>query len=380
MGTRRSNREGSAPRRRKDGRWVVNFSWTDRDGKAHRHSVYGRTRKEVVDKAKAVSRRLEEGAPARDATVTLADYVETWIGGTLKASARKPTTKQNYATLARGHVAASPLGRLPLARVTPQRVEAWVADLGQRRAASTTRTAYTVLRAILGTAVRDGLLQSNPAAVVDRPHVPHEEARYLTPDELHALLAAAAGSRYLPMFRLLAATGLRRGEAVGLRWDDVDLDGRVLHVRRTLTRLGGELVTTEPKSARSRRPVGLFEPVCRTLREVRARQAEERLAAGSKWHPSDYVFTTGLGGPVEPRNVHRAIVAAARRAGLEGDVGCHTLRHTAAATMLTNGVPITVVSRVLGHQSIAVTVDLYGHVAPEVSQTAADVLGAALGL
>lgn len=191
------------------------------------------------------------------------------------------------------------------------------------------------------------------------------------------LLQAADGSRYLPLFRLLLHSGLRRGEALALRWSNVDLERRVLHVRRTLTRLGGELVTTPPKSERSRRAVPLNDATAAVLEEQRRRQRRERVAAGSRWQRSGLVFATEHGTETDPRDAARALTAAATAAGLDG-VGLHTLRHTAASLMLGRGVPMNTVSRMLGHGSIAVTVDLYGHVSPIIARAAADVLGEAL--
>jgi len=148
-------------------------------------------------------------------------------------------------------------------------------------------------------------------------------------------------------------------------------------VRGTLARIGGDLVTQEPKTARSRRAVHLSPHTARLLSKVKAGQAAERLRAGSQWHHTGYVFTTELGEPSDPRNALRAFTSAAKRAGVEG-VGLHTLRHTAASAMLMNGVPLKVVSDVLGHSSVAITGDVYGHVAPDVSADAMASLSAAL--
>jgi len=172
-------------------------------------------------------------------------------------------------------------------------------------------------------------------------------------------------------------TGLRRGEALGLQWSDVDLTNGLLRVRGTLARVAGELVVTDTKTARSRRTIPLSAPALATLRSLKARQAAERLRAGNQWHSTGYVFTTELGEPSDPRNALRALTEAAKAAGL-ADVTLHTLRHSAASMMLTHGVPLTVVSQVLGHAGIAITADTYGHVSPDVSRSAMDVLATAL--
>jgi integrase len=172
-------------------------------------------------------------------------------------------------------------------------------------------------------------------------------------------------------------TGLRRGEALALRWTDVDLEHKTLRVRGTLARIDGDLVVTDPKTAKSRRFVPISAPTERILRDIRTAQAQQRLLAGPAWQATGYVFTTELGEPCDPRNALRALYVAAAKAGLAG-VGLHTLRHTAASVMLTEGVPLKVVSDLLGHSSIAITGDVYGHVSPDVSAEAMATLGAAL--
>lgn len=388
---RSANGEGSRPSQRADGRWQVHVRYTDADGAPKRTTVYGKTQKEVTAKRRELVKRLADGKPATDAKLILATYVETWIAGPLAASDRKPNTRAMYATVARKHIAGRALGRAALDKVKPSTVESWVVELRQAGLSqSTVRSVYTVLRAILDSAVRDGLLATNPAAVVKRPKVDHHEAAFLTPGQVRALLAAAEGSRYAPLFQLLVNTGLRRGEALALTWRDVDLEEGLLRVRGTLARVDGLLAVTPPKTAKSRRAVPLSPSVVELLKAQRQRQRLERAVAGSQWAGSEYVFTTELGEPCDPRNALRALKAAAakhnRAVVKEGrtgdrlpDVGLHSLRHSAASVMLTNGVPLMVVGDILGHASVAITGDIYGHVAPDVSREAMAKLGAALG-
>jgi integrase len=227
---------------------------------------------------------------------------------------------------------------------------------------------------VLDTAVRDGALGSNPAAALRRPRVTAKEAPHLAPAQVADLLRAAEGGRYASLFTLLVHTGLRRGEALALQWSDVDLARRILRVRGTLSRIDGGLVITEPKTAKSKRFVPLSEPAERLLRHVHAVQEEERRLAGSAWRQTGFVFTTEFGEPCDPRNAFRALRAAATKAGLPY-AGLHTLRHSAASVMLTRGVPLKVVSDILGHSSIAITGDIYGHVSPDVARQAMDTLG-----
>ena len=376
---RRGNSEGSTPRRRPDGRWQINLRVTDEFGDSSRHTVYGDTAQDARDRAAEIRKRVEDGRPARDRRETVAAFTQHWINTSLQASERKRNTKVMYAGVARTHILNSSIGRLPLDKARPSHVEGWVVELRRKGLAeSTIRSAYTILRAVLDTAVRDGALASNPAAVIRRPRVTSKEAPYLTPSQVADLLHAAEGSRYAPLFALLVHTGLRRGEALALQWSDVDLAKGLLRVRGTLSRIDGELLVTEPKTAKSKRFVPISAPAAQLLLDRRAAQADERSRAGSAWRQTGFVFTTEFGEPCDPRNAFRALKVAAARAGLPR-VGLHTLRHSAASVMLTHGVPLKVVSEILGHSSIAITGDVYGHVAPDVSRDALDVLGDVLG-
>jgi integrase len=177
--------------------------------------------------------------------------------------------------------------------------------------------------------------------------------------DVTALLKAADGLRYRDVLLLIAATGMRRGEALALRWSDVDLDNGTVTVRGTLGRIGGRLVVSEPKTDRSRRTVPIGAPLVAMLRAQRKQQAAEQLRAANQWENSGLVFTTEFGTPVEPRNILRTVETAAAKAGIEG-VGVHTLRHSAAVAWLEADVHIKAVADLLGHSSIAVTGDIYG--------------------
>jgi integrase len=236
---------------------------------------------------------------------------------------------------------------------------------------------YTVLRAALEVAVRDGLVRRNVAAVVKRPSAERKDATFLTAQEAQLLLAAMHGDRLESLFRLLLATGLRRGEALALHWDDVDLESAVIRVRATLTRTSRGLELTEPKSERSRRSVPIPASLVETLKTHQETQRAEQLALGPAWQESGLVFTTEFGTPLEPRNVLRRFDALAKKAGLK-DVHLHTLRHSAASFLLAAGIHTKVVQEHLGHSSYAITADIYSHVTPLQAREAADRLDEAL--
>jgi integrase len=340
-------------------------------------TVYGPTQAEVRSKLKELRERLDAGAPVKDTTMSLAAWLEDWSLKALPASDRKQATIDLYATIARKHLVPV-LGRRPLDRIRPSDVEALIVTKREAGLApSTVRTIYTVLRAALDIAVRDGLLSRNPAAAVKRPTVERRDAAYLTVDDAHRLLEAVRGERLEPLFRLMLATGLRRGEALALHWSDVDLDGGTLRVRWTLTRTSKGLQLGEPKTDKSRRTVPIPRSAVEVLRAHRIQQAAEQLAAGEAWRDSDLVFTTEVGTPLEPRNVLRRFETLAQRAGLR-DVHLHTLRHSTASFLLAAGTHTKVVQEHLGHSSYAITADIYSHVAPAQRREAADRLDEAL--
>ena len=375
---RRGNHEGSNPLQRSDGRWQVHVRYTDQYGLNKRTTVYGRTAQDARDKASEVRKRLTEGLPARDKRTTLETFTLEWITSALAASDRKSTTKTMYAGVARVHIVGSHIGGLALDKVRPMHVEGWIVGLRAKGLSeSTVRSAYTILRAILDTAVRDGALARNPAAAVKRPKVTAKESVFLTPEQVRALLDAAKSSRYAPLFSLLVNTGLRRGEALALRWSDIDLEDKLLRVRGTLARVDGDLIVTSTKTAKSKRSIPVSDGTDRLLKDIRKQQVRDQLKAGSQWHQSGYVFTTEDGQPCDPRNALRALKSAATKTGMTG-VGLHALRHSAATAMLTNGVPLKVVSEILGHASIVITADIYGHVSPDVSREALATLSASL--
>ncbi|MDQ6688816.1 MAG: site-specific integrase [Actinomycetota bacterium] len=340
--------------------------------------MYGKTTTEAREKGNEVRDRLRAQLPAKDRRVTVAVFTTDWIDSTLAASDRKATTKAMYSAVAKKHIVGATIGARSLDKLKPSHVEAWKVELQKRGLSeSTIRSAYTILRAILDTAVRDDALAKNPASSVARPKVTRKEAAYLTTTQVRTLLAKAETSRYGVLFELLVNTGLRRGEALALTWSDADFEKKLIRVRGTLARMDGELVVTEPKTEKSRRAIHLSPASERVLKVVRLRQKGERLKAGSAWVQTNHIFTTETGAPCDPRNALRALKLAAGNAELPG-IGLHTLRHSAATLMIENGVPLKVVSEILGHFSVSITGDIYGHVSPDVSAQAMDALSAAL--
>jgi integrase len=296
----------------------------------------------------------------------------------------------NYETIAKVHIRPK-LGRKQVTKLKPAEIDALLsAKLDSGLSVSTVRRIRSVLAQALTQAQRWEIVGRNAASLSRPPRAPRREGRSLSPDQVRQLVGAMAEDRLAGLFLTMLGTGLRRGEALALKWSDVDLDRGVLTVKNQLrretavadpdggVRAGPALVLVEPKTASSKRIVPLSTWVVEGLKAHKVRQTEERLAVGGPWKDGGFVFTTTIGTPVDPRNASRAFSKLAERAGL-GAWHIHELRHSTASTSLAQGVPVEVVSAFLGHSSIRMTVDTYGHIGDVQMRTAADAMEAALG-
>jgi integrase len=379
---KRFDGEGTV-RQRRDGLWEAQIRWRDRFEEPKRTSVYAHSRDEVLDKLARVRERLAEESPAVDARDTVAAWSAHWRQTTLAASDKKQATREQYGNLARVHIEKGSLADRKLRGLKPSHVEGWLVALRAKGLSdSTIRSAYTVLRGTLDTAVRDGLLARNPVHRVRRPKVRRVEVAKLDRAEVRTVLDAAADSRYHSALVLTAMLGLRVGEVLGLRWRDIDDKARTVTVTKTVAGSGKTLRLEDVKSERSRRTLPLSDAAMAVIKAHRKALVADQLKAGDKWQKSGdgMVFRTGLGTLVDTRNLLRVVEKAADDAGLgERGIGMHTLRHAAAVGWLEAGVHIKAVSDLLGHSSIAITGDIYGHTSDDTARSAVDALTTALG-
>lgn len=301
----------------------------------------------------------------------LVHYVET-----IAASKLRPSTLARYRLAARQ--LEPHLGHHRLDRLQPEHVEsAYRAMLGGLSPA-TVLNAHRVLSRALKVGMLRGRVARNVCSLVDSPSVPRYEIQPLSAAEARSLLDTAAGTRNAARWSVALALGLRQGEALGLSWDDLDLDSGALTVRRALQRQTGQgLVLVEPKSRAGRRTISLPPQLAEALRTHRAEQIAERLRAGSEWFDHGRVFAQPNGKPIEPRNDYRAWKALLRAAGVR-DARLHDARHTAATLLLSQGVPARVAMEILGHSQISLTLGTYSHVVPELRKDAAERVGRAL--
>ncbi len=235
-----------------------------------------------------------------------------------------------------------------------------------------------MIRRALVDAVRWGLVMRNVAALVTAPRRARSEIRALTPDQARLLLAVAEGDRLGALYMMALTTGMREGELLALRWRDVNLEVALAAVRSTLYRGDGKLRLGEPKTARSRRSVHLTSEAVAALRRHRERQSAERLRLGPAWEDNDLVFANEVGRLVEPQNMlRRSFVPLLERAGLPR-IRFHDLRHSTATLLLGAGVHPKIVSEMLGHATVAITLDTYSHVTPAMHRGAAAAMSSLL--
>jgi integrase len=374
--TRRGPGEGSIYPR-KDGRWAGSVHIGYEDGKRIRKHVMGRTRNEVKDKLAVLMRAHDEKRPIPDQRAKLGSFLRRWLDEVAKPTLR-PSTYRSYNSILKNRLEPC-LGHIAIAKLTAAEVQAFL-NSRSAKGLSPRRVQYihAVLRRALGTAERWGVVSRNVAKLVDVPRGRQREMTPLTPEQARALIEASAADRHRALWITALGTGLRQGELLALRWDDIDLDGSVLRVRHSLATVDGVLTLQEPKTERSRRTVVMPESVVVALRAHRTRQLMDRLAAGATWVDSGHVFATMIGRPHHAATITRCFQDALDRAGLP-DVRFHDLRHSAATFLLAQGMTLEDVKLLLGHSSIVLTSNTYGHVLEQRQRQVAQAMQAVLG-
>ena len=361
---------------RSDGRWAAQLDMGWRNGRRQRKLVYGRTRRDVQGQLRAALKAKQDGTLRVGSRQTTGHFLQRWLEDSVKPSVR-PATYSMYWHLTTRHLIPN-LDRVPLEKLSPEHVQALLrAKTDEGLAPRTVHHLRALLRIALNRAMRWGLVVRNVAALADSPRIERFDVRMLAPVEAKQLLAAAEDDRLGALYSVALALGLRQGEALGLSWEDIDFESRRLHVRHGLQRIAGELRLVEPKTRQSRRTIAMPGVVIDALQHHKARQTQERLVAGRRWHNTGLVTST-IGTPIEVGNLRRSFWRLLERAGLPR-MRFHDLRHSCASLLLVQGVPARVVMETLGHSNISITMDTYTHVLPELQRQAADAMDRALG-
>jgi integrase len=404
--SKRGQNEGSIYRTN-DGRWrgAVSRGWkTNAEGKPVpiRKWLTGETRAEVSRKLTDELKRKEQGLPMVGERQTVGEFMKHWLEHVVKTKVR-PKTFESYEWITEKHLIPH-LGRIPLAKLTPQQLQAFINErlksgrLPKAKKEHETESAaaaapeqtgtppsepdpslkprtvqhiHATLRTALDQAEQWGLVARNVASLVNAPRVQRLEVEPLSPDEARKFLEAVRDDRLEALYSVATAIGLRQGEALGLRWPDIDLVAKTLTVQNALQRVDGKLQLVEVKTKKSRRTVNLPQFAVSALWRHQARQEQERQFAGDRWGDTGFVFTTTVGTPLDGSTVTHRFQRALKAAGMRR-IRFHDLRHSAASLLLAQGVHPKVVQEIGGWSNIQIVLDTYSHLIPALKSEAAE--------
>lgn len=326
---------------------------------------------------RALDKEIATGQVVRRSVTTLGDVMDMWLAACeskVKMGKLRRKTLSDYARVVRLHIKPYSVANMAVQKVKARHLEEFYGVLAESgRGARTIQMVHQYFEDALDGAVRDDLVGVNEARKASAPTYHAKEMHYLTPEQARQFLTVAHQSIYGPLWILMLATGMRSGEARGLRWQDVDFKGRVIRVRQALNAIGAEFVFELPKTEKSRRDIHLnADTVWTALRAHLAAKSQEQLP-----RPDDLVFTTSVGKPIHRSPARHDFNRLAQLAGVP-TIRVHDLRHTAATIALAHGADIGAVSHNLGHARTSITQDVYAHVLNEKKKEASDILSTAL--
>jgi len=373
-----ANGEGSVYFRESDKKWVGSIT---HNGK--RKVFYGKTKKEVRDKKNNALHDQQQGTLPTTSKQTVAQFLDHWLENTQKASVR-PRTYERYEEVIRLHINPA-IGRYQLQKLTAQHIETFYTEkLKKGLSPRTVNTFHNILHKALDKAKKLRLVAENVTELVDRPRVEETEINPLSLEQIKVLLAVAQGHPMEALLTLALATGMRRGELLGLKWKDIDFEKGTLQVRRIMSRVPSKLKTEErrgyveaaTKTKRSRRSIVIVPFALEALRRHQEHQQVAKEKA-TRWVENDLVFRTSVGTPLHPdNNIFVPFKELLKEAKLP-NIRFHDLRHSAATLLLSEGVHPKIVQEILGHSNINITLNVYSHVLPGMQQGAMDKMNSA---
>src|SRR5215211_2119972 len=336
MMSRRGNGEGSITRHKKSGLYMARY-WIETPKGPKRKTIYGKKREDVADKlAKALAERAD-GIVYDDENMTVGEYLDSWLKGSVRGSVRQ-STFDRYEIAVRVHIKPA-LGRLKLKKLTPAHLAAFYQDrLTAGFAPASVNKLHVTLHKAVDQAVRWHMVSRNVAEAVKAPRPVSEEMRTLSAAETRRLLEAACSDRLEALYVLAVHTGMRQGELLALKWQDVDLENAVVSVRRTITMSGGRILLGEPKTKKSRRTIRLTEAAVRALREHLDWQLGQIGRLGDLYKDQGLVFASEVGTPMNPTNLRRRSFASLLNRAKLSKIRFHDLRHTCATLLLSRNV------------------------------------------
>lgn len=380
MPKKRTNGEGSI-RKRKDGRWEGRYTagHDPATGKQIFKSVLGKTQAEVKEKLKKALVEAGQIDFTKSGKYTVGTWMDEWFENVAKIKVRS-SSHQTYRGYIDNHIKPN-IGNIPLEKLTTmdlqklyrtlltkgrvERIESKEQPKGL--SAKTVRNINQVISSALDLAVAQKIIPSNPTDACELPKVEHREMQTIPEEQLQAFLAEAKATGVYEMYYIELATGLRRGELLGLKWQDIDWKNGIIKVRRQIARMDGQIVEAPLKTKNSYRTVTISPQAIEVLKQQRANTHDQ------------YVFPSPNGGPISPDSVNNTLKRVLARAGIP-KVRFHDLRHTFATIALQNGVDIKTVSGMLGHFSAGFTLDTYAHVTTSAQKEAAQTMGNVLSM
>lgn len=378
---------GSVTRRGESWRIVVELEPDPITGKRRQRFETFRGAKRDADKRLTeLLSQVDQGLVQASPKMTLGQYLERWLRD--YAATKAPKTYCAYETVVRRYIVPH-LGNVVLGKLRPAQVLALQTKLREapradgrpgKLSGTTLKHAHRVLHTALQCAVKWQLIARNPASAIDAPKAPRSEMKAFTLEQAQAFLASSAeeGSKWQAFFTTFLTTGLRIGELIGLRWEDIDLDAATLGVRQNIQRVNKiGVVGGGPKTAGSRRPIALGPDVVALLREHRREQQSLRVKAGTESADGGLVFPSGRGTPLSEKTIHNVFTRICAKAGVPR-IRPYDLRHSCATLMLASGVHPKVVAERLGHSTVNLTLNTYSHVLPTLQQDAANTLDSML--
>lgn len=362
---------------RHTGKWVAQVTiGTGPNGRLKFKKAYCKTHPEAKRKLKELLKDIEEGIDLQlQAGLTLREWITTWMDLYRKNSIGLSTWQShNYQVKA---TIIPALGDYLLKDLTTEAIQKMYNKMVEEKyARATVVKAHQILSMCINKAVEKRVISWNMAKATELPRAgDDDEVKAMTEEEMQLFLGAIQREREIwrVIFLTLLGTGLREGEALALRWSNVNFRERTAKVTETVVRITGQGLTfTDPKTKKSRRVVPLPKELAAVLRLHRIHQAKERLKAGDKYQNNDLVFCTDIGRPIEARNLIRVFHRIRDKLGFSKDLTVHSLRHTFATRLLEERIDLKTVSELLGHKDISTTGNIYAHVMPRLKTGAAD--------
>lgn len=373
MGKKHRGRNEGSIYKLPSGTWRAQVSL---DGK--RLSFSSRTKSECQTWVQKTLIKKNKGQNNATGLETVSDLLEHWIE--ISHLSLRSKTLYQYQGVANSHIIPH-IGDIKIWDLSQDKLEVFYKELIDNGVGvRTVRLAHSILHRSLVKAIRYGLINDNPAHGATLPRNIQKDMIALNKEQVSLFLQKAKGSYYETFFNLAVITGLRQAELFGLRWSDLNWERRALNVYRQIQRVPGEhWQFIEPKTRAGKRTVILGNEVLRLLRQHKEKQELYRGFAGDRWNENELIFPNTLGNPMDPSNMRIEFNRVLSEAGLP-KIRFHDLRHTAASLMLNHGLPLLVISKILGHSKPSVTLDIYGHLLTEGQEEAAQFMNTLINI